>query len=409
MKKILILFLVSLTVLFSACSKEKPAKTTIKFSSWGSKSEVPILTNLINEFEQQNPNIKVEFIHIPQNYFQKLHLLFASNLEPDVVFINNIYAKTYIKADMLEDITPYFKNEISNNIFFDSAIKAFSSDGKTYAIPRDISNLVIYYNKNIFDKNKISYPKSDWTLNDLQTKALKTTTNNNFAINYEGDSLYWLYYLAANGGGILSDDTRKIIINSIKSKEGIRFYSSLSNNLHVAPTKAQKGSMTSAQMFIEGKLAMYLGGRWMVPKFRETLSFDWDIVNFPASKENKLPIDASGWALSKKSNNKKEAIQLIKFLSSKASITKITESGLIIPARKDVAYSNNFLSKTKKPEHSILFIDVLKYSKPTAVNSNYPQINDILNQELEPVFNGSKNVSNVFTPKLLKQLNELTE
>jgi multiple sugar transport system substrate-binding protein len=53
---------------------------------------------MLNDFETKNPDLKVEFIHVPQNYFQKLHLLFASNLAPDVIFINNLYSPIYIKA-----------------------------------------------------------------------------------------------------------------------------------------------------------------------------------------------------------------------------------------------------------------------------------------------------------------------
>ena len=67
-------------------------KTVLRFSSWGSQSETALLLPLIKEFERKNPDIKIEFLHIPQNYFQKLHLLFASNLAPDVVFLNNYYA-----------------------------------------------------------------------------------------------------------------------------------------------------------------------------------------------------------------------------------------------------------------------------------------------------------------------------
>ena len=70
-------------------------RTAIKFASWGSKTEVDIIKPIIEEFEKENPTIRVEFMHIPQNYFQKIHLLFASKTPPDVLFINNLYSQTY--------------------------------------------------------------------------------------------------------------------------------------------------------------------------------------------------------------------------------------------------------------------------------------------------------------------------
>ena len=39
-------------------------RTVIQFASWGSKSEIDILKPLLAEFELENPDIKVDFMHI---------------------------------------------------------------------------------------------------------------------------------------------------------------------------------------------------------------------------------------------------------------------------------------------------------------------------------------------------------
>lgn len=408
MKKLLLISIIFLSIIFTGCKKaDNPEVKTVKFSSWGSQSELAVLKDVINEFEQKNPDIKIELIHIPQNYFQKLHLLFASNLAPDVVFINNIYAPIYINAGLLEDLRPYFEDEIKNKAFFDTTIKSFSYDNKIYAIPRDVSNLVIYYNKDIFRKKKIPFPQKNWTINDFLTTAIKLSDENTKAINFETNSLYWLYYVESNGGGILSDDSKNVIIDSKNSIEALQFYSALVNKYKVAPTKAQISTRTGAQMFMQGDITMYLSGRWMVPKFRETINFDWDIINFPRSKKGKILVDSSGWSISKNSKNKKEAISFIKFLSSKKPIEKFTDSGLIIPARIDVANSEDFLSKGKKPESAEIFLETINYAKPTPTNPNYQEINDTLNEALEPLFNGNKKASEVINDKLIKKMNNL--
>lgn len=408
MKKFLAVFLILFCIILSGCTKKTyPHTTTIKFSSWGSQSEVTILRKLIEDFENKNPDIKVEFMHIPQNYFQKLHLLFASNLAPDVVFLNNIYAPVYINANLLEDLSPYFQEEITNNVFYKNTIKSFSSEDKIYAIPRDVSNLVIYYNKNLFNKYKIKYPEKNWTASDFLRISQEIKKKGIFAINSETDSLYWLYFVSANGGGILSDDKKSIIITDKNSINALQFYSDLINKYKVAPTKAQISAKTGAQMFVNGEIAMYLSGRWMVPKLREIAHFNWDIINFPASTKGKTLVDSSAWAVSKNSKNKDASIKFIKFLSSKNSIEKLTASGLIIPARVDVADSDYFLSKEKKPLHSYLFLETIKNSKPTPVNKNYAQINDVLNEALEPIFNGNKTAEEVINENLEKRLNDL--
>ena len=77
MKKLLLYLLIIVFVLFFSFVKktEDETKTVIRFSSWGSQTETAILKKVIEEYERENTNIKIDFIHIPQNYFQKIQLL----------------------------------------------------------------------------------------------------------------------------------------------------------------------------------------------------------------------------------------------------------------------------------------------------------------------------------------------
>lgn len=404
MKKILViifLIIACLIVVFNINKVEK--EPAIKFASWGSQSEVKILKELLSDFEKET-QIKVDFMHIPQNYFQKLHLLFASNLAPDVIFINNHYLKMYTDANLLEDLTPYIKDK---NEFYNTAIDCLSDKGKIYAIPRDISNLVIYVNKDLFKKSGIKYKKQFNSLNELKETAQELTNKEHFGINYEEDSLYWIYYLGANGGGILSDDLKHLKIKDKESIEALNFYSDLANKYNIAPKKAQIGSMTTAQMFINGQIAMYLGGRWMIPKFRETINFDWDIMQFPSSQENKIFVDASGWAISKQSKNKDNVLKLVLYLSCEKAINKLSQSGLIIPARKKSAEYYIISDKENKPNHAEIFIKTLENAKPTPINKHYGRINDILKDKLQSVLFGERSTEDALDEKTIKKLEGL--
>ncbi len=400
MKKNFLCFIILIFsfLLFSYNSKSNTDIINLKFSTWGSQSEIIILKELILEYEKNNPNIKIELIHIPQNYFQKIHLLFASNLQSDIVFINNLYAPMYIKANLLEDLSKY---NINKNNYFDEALQCFSSNNKLYAIPRDISALVIYYNKNIFKENNILNPKID-NIYQLRNIAKKLTDKNHFGLNFEENSLYWAYFLASNGGGILSDNKKNLILDSKESKEAINLYKEMLYKDKSMPSKSQIGSMTTAQMFINQKLAMYISGRWMFPKFQETIHFNWDIMPFPASDKNKVYIDSSGWAISRNSKHKQEALQFITFLSSEDSINKLTKTGLIIPALKS---SCNKIHNSS--QNSQIFIDLMKYSKPTPVNENYSFINDIINEKIQTFFNSNYTFDEIFNEKTKHKIESL--
>jgi multiple sugar transport system substrate-binding protein len=245
-----------------------------------------------------------------------------------------------------------------------------------YALPRDVSNLVIYYNKSLFRKYGVPYPSCDWTLDDLLKVSKRLTHRGVWAISYEPTIDYSLPYMYYMGGGILSENM-DLIVNSDNSMSGIKFYKDLAYKYHYAPLPFQTGSKTLAQMFLEGRICMHLSGRWLVPKYRECAKFEWDIVNFPKYTSC---CDASGWAVSKSSRHKNSAKKFVLFLSSKENISKMTKSGLITPARLDVSHSDVFLSG--EPKSSQLFLESIKYSKNRPVSKNYNKLIDQLNDEL---------------------------
>lgn len=400
LKKILFLVvLICSVVVFTGCNKVSK-KTTIQFSSWGSQSEVEILKPILAEFERENPDIKVDFVHIPQNYFQKIHLLFASNMPPDVIFINNLNLPIYANAGMLEDIGQLDSSVMEQKIFYEQALQALSYNGKLYAIPRDVSNLVVFYNKDIFNKYNVDLPNKFWSLDDLLILAAKLTIDTDgdgqtdiWGISFEEDPLFYLPYLMSEGGGILSDDGKRIIIDTPQSKKGLNFYADLKNKYNVAPKKSESASATMAQMFLQGKLAMQVSGRWLVPKYLSDAKFNWGVINFPSGYEGSVvPLDASGWAIAKSSKHKKESMRLIEFLSSKGSIERLSKSGLIVPARIDVAEDEflNNQSSIQNTKMAHVFVDVIKTSKPTPVSIDYSEIQDKIKEKTNYLFNSER-------------------
>lgn len=398
---VFLFFIVILSIVF-LCIKTPDERVVLKFSTWGSQSEVALLLPLIKEFENKNPDIKIEFMHIPQNYFQKIHLLFASNLAPDIVFVNNYYLPKYVKAGLLEDVTGLVKP----NDYYDKSIKALSVQGKLYAVPRDVSELVVYYNKDLFKKYGVSLPNENWTFFDYLDKVKSLTfdlngdgQNDVWGTSYETDILFVYPYLLANDSNIF-DANGNFDLNNVSTINALNTYSGFANKYNCAPKKQQSASLTMAQMFLQQKIAMHLSGRWLVPKYRADANFDWDIVNFPCKNGGYcMNIDASGYAISKKSKNKEQAKRFVEYISSKFALDKLAESGLIVPARIASANSVGFLAPDKKPKHSDLFLKTVENGVVFLIKETYQKDVDKINTMLEPVFMGIKNAEDVLNNK----------
>lgn len=347
-----LLILITSILFLSGCSKQ--TQETLNFTSWGSVTEVKILKQIISDFEKENPNVKVNFIHTPQNYFQKLHLLFASNSAPDVVFINNLYLPIY--ATQLEDLSNLFNQKD----FYPQALESLSYNGKQLAIPRDISNLILYINTDKIDT------KTYANIEELLLTAQKSTTKDSWGIGIEED-IYFIQPYLAYFGEIFNENL------DYKSSKGINFYTNLRNKYKVAPINSQIGSSTLAQMFLEQKIAIYLSGRWMYPQIKEKATFNWEITSFPKGIA-KFPCDASGWAISKKSKNKEVAIKFVQYLSNENSSEYFAQTGLIVPAR---VKASEILNNTEHNEK--VFLDIIPESKNTFVPINYKKLTDKFN------------------------------
>lgn len=379
-KKLLLILFLSLFII-TGCTK-KEDNDTLKFASWGSKSEVEIIKARLDEFQKIHPEIKVEFVHIPQNYFQKLHLLLASDLAPDVVFINNLNIPVYEKYLL------NLNHLVSENDddYYPQVLDTMSYQGRLLAIPRDVSTLAVFYNKDMFDKYGIPYPNKDWSIEDLLTTSQKFKENDVFGISFEEQNLFYLPYLRAFNGGILNENN-ELIIDTENSKNGINFYADLRNKHNVAPKSHQSASETMAQMFLNERLAMHLTGHWLVPKYRESANFDWDVINFPNTNgKSSVTLDASGYGIIKSTKKQAEAIKLVQFLTSEESSKEFTKTGLIIPARTSIMESDTFLSG-QKPKNSSIFSEIIKTSDKTPVNKNYKEITDKIDEKLNYVFN----------------------
>lgn len=378
MNKSLVLILIFMSIFFSGCIKKNEPLNELSFITWGSTSEISILKPLVEKYNSTH-DVKVKLIHVPKNYFQKLHLLFASNLAPDIIFINNLYLPIYQNAGLLEDLTTV----IDKKEYFKTAISTLSIEDKLFAIPRDVSSFVVFYNKKMFENQNIVI-ENDWTINDFYAISRKLKSKNDYAFCIEHEPEYWENFVSIENKPIFQNG--KLTIKEKKSEMAIQNLSDAINKYKLAPNNKQLTMTPCAQMFLNEKVSMFISGRWSVPKLTSQAKFEYAIAPFPnGASEFYIPLNASGWAISKKSKNKNEALKFLKFISSDENVEIMTKSGLITPAKSKIAFSSEF-------NNGEVFIDAIEKSTPNLVPSNYNIEIDKIKTEIKSVLGGYKTV-----------------
>ncbi len=382
------------------------SKPLITLSTWGTPAEVQTLKQLLETFQEQYPHIQVRLRYMPDAYTQGLQLLVASQQTPDVMMLNSLDAPRFCQADLLSDL-----HEVSGldlNAYFPTALHSMTSTkGVLCAVPRDVSNLVVFVNQDLL----MNLPKTlqagvhaDWHLNDFPHMASVLDRHNQEHPNalpkwlmsaYHAPALFWLPFLWSEGVNLFHQDTLQFTPAVIQALEA---YKALRYTPAFAPLRREVGSTTMTDLFIQGRLLFLVSGRWSVPFLRENADFQWDVLPFPQGKAgSRVGVDSTGYALSKRSRHPQEARALLRFLTSELSQTAWVQSGLIMPARQGLAESDWFLQAKQAPQQASVFLQAIQ----TGVASHYPPRWASLGQALNPVMEAYFNTPDLTLPEAL--------
>jgi multiple sugar transport system substrate-binding protein len=393
----------------SACATRSDKLT---FATWGSVDEIALLKPMLADFTAKTGK-EVELVHIPESYFQKLPILFASRQAPDVLFLNNMTVPAYADSGALLPLDERLDASpaLDQSEYYAQGLEAMRWKGKLYAMPRDLSNLVVYVNRDMFEKAGVPLPRKDWTMRQMLDVAGRLSTGTGqerrFGISFDKRPLFWLPYLWSEGGDLFDPGFTRSTLAEPQAIEAMQFYANLAHRHHVAPREVDTGNAPMAQLFAQGRLAMFVSGRWSVPGFRKSLKFDWDVLPFPAGTAGSIvDVDASGWAISAQSERPEDAWKLIEHLAGKEASTAFSEGGLIVPARRDVAEAPGFLGAGMAPRSSRTFLDALATGRPTRTPPNWGEVTTVLDLELGPLWRGEASASQVL-PKAARRIDEL--
>ena len=152
--------------------------TYCNFNSSGGNEET--LNKMYEAFHEEYPNITVKIETIGyDDYFTQMQTRVAGGTAPDCYELNIENFAAYANKGLLAEITGADTSAINQ-----TALNAFNVNGKQYGLPESFSNVVLFYNKDLFDKAGVSYPTSDWTQADLQNAAekIRALDENTFGI-----------------------------------------------------------------------------------------------------------------------------------------------------------------------------------------------------------------------------------
>jgi len=353
----------------------------IIFAGWGGPEERQVFAHILDQFMRDNPDLKVRYIHVPQNYMQKLQIMMAGGTPPDVFYIPDGDFPAFVVKETMVPLTDFIASSdvINEDEFWPSALSRYRYDGTDlgrgtlYALPKDIGPFAMYYNKDLFRKAGLPYPSAtvpmtwDEAVEVWQKLTIVDPKRPGFVDQFGVAAFPQEAAVWSNGGEWLSGDGRTFTMpDDPLAIEAIQWVADLSLVKKCSPTPRQAQSFDPGPMFDTGKLACIFTGRWGVPHFR-TLSFDWDVAPIPVSPRTRR---LSGWsgsvglAISKTCPDKEAAWRLVEYIAGPRGQSVQSLQGFQIPNQKYLAKTDVFLQRDKRPQHAEVFIPAALAQRP---------------------------------------------
>ncbi len=281
--------------------EEEVTITYANFNASGGNEET--LQKMYEAFHEEYPQITVDIETIGyDDYFTQMQTRVAGG--PDCYELNIENFAAYANKGVLAELTG-----IDVSGYNETALSAFGIDGKQYGVPGNFSNVVLIYNKDLFDQAEIEYPTNDWTWDDAMEACEK--------ISALGDDIYGIYQpitfneffkvAAQYGGGVLNEDKTAFTINSEENLAAAEMMIEKITETNVQPTDAQMGGMGDWDLFESGRLGMIPTGIWAFGAFTDACDFNWDICVEPGGTRKATHFFSNALVVNAESGKKEAA------------------------------------------------------------------------------------------------------
>lgn len=273
---------------FSGCkTNEVTKKTRIEYMFPGGYELVVRNQDLVRLFEEEHPDIDVVLTNDPDwgLYATKVITRIAGGTPPDLINNNLTTCSIYIKKGLLRPIDdllerdPEMQNLIAD-IYPQSLYTNALFEGRPYVIPAWQNPSILFYNLKVFQEAKIPEPDYTWDIPHLMEVAQKLTRD------FDGDRridqfgfLYGIWdpetWLWPWGLSFFNHDFSHSLLNSEPVIKQLEWRQEQTTRYHASPSYGERADMSDDQIFIAGKVAMYVGNAQQRYYFAQKKDLQW--------------------------------------------------------------------------------------------------------------------------------------
>jgi multiple sugar transport system substrate-binding protein len=315
------------------------AKTTITFWTHTHPPMVELNEKLIALYEEQNPDIDIEYQVIPNNqFFEKMLVSLSTGVGPDVINMGNTQlVSDYIPRGLVSEVDVQAMGFESIDelkaLYVAAGLEGAESDGKYYGRPSEFNtDMLIIHTPDLVEAGyEADWAPATWEeLGEVAGEVSKfdesgRQTHRGFDLLYLHSGWYsnqFHVFAAQTGCELYNADNSKSTADSPECIQAAQIWKDMIYKYKAANPRLTSGESTvPLQDYIDGRVSMTFIQPWGMELVRQGDAERWEnsrIVPLPqVDPENpRTKVNGYYWAVNSQSAVQEEAWKFIDFLAS---------------------------------------------------------------------------------------------
>lgn len=351
MKQRLLFVLVTIVLLLSLSAASAQEPVELKFTIWSAnEGHLAMLNGFAEAYKETHPHVSVVFETIPfADYASTLTLRLAGSNPPDMGWLAERMALTFIDAGVLTDLAPALQAAEGYDLadFSPAALGLWSAGEAVYGIPFSTSPGFFAFNRDVFEEAGVTTPdvlleQGEWTWEKVIEIGVQLREDAPAGFYPMLQALYvgefWgavMPYIWAYGGDAWSADG-ECLLDSPESVAGMQVLHDIIFEHRLVPPPGEQVDFLSGQAALNG---INLGQSLQLAG----VDFEWGVVPLPSGPAGFQPvIGQAALSVFNQSRNAEEAQAFLAFITDQAGVARMAE--FFPPARVSVLDSESFVT-----------------------------------------------------------------
>jgi multiple sugar transport system substrate-binding protein len=336
--------------------KSGSGKDTVVFWHSFVSATQPALNELVREFEQEHPEIRIRAQYVPSGdaLIQRLITAIQSRTAPDISWIHSDFLQNLVEADAIYRMDYFIDGE--NGLteedlsdIYPALLQAASWKDTLYSMPMEATNLGLIYNRELFRQAGLDPDSPPRTWDELRNTARRLTIDKTGNGTFDQVGFFvpvypasgplsswmvwqWMPYLWQAGGYEINLEQTEVLYNREQGVKALSLWKQMYDEMNL-----RAFSIDYEVTFASQQLAMVMDGPWSLPRYRQLRHLDWGVAPLPAGPEKSATVVGGEYlTIFKQSKNPDAAWTFVKWILRPDVQARWSMKSGYLPVRRSV-------------------------------------------------------------------------